>query len=456
MLCAVNRIDQCKVAAAIVSEVSDKSVLIAKAPSRRELFGDASCKSVLLSYDVVIIPCVHLNDHPKWIGLLEDFLDKNSHAKLILTGDGGDCAELMVMWPQLEHALQADLVLEFPSVGGMELMAGLIKHYQKKDPEIKDFDEDAVRLLCMYACRESGDRRWLGLPEEKIRSLIEDASFFAKGETVAKRHVLKSIAAMDFRINFLAESELRDHRDRQILISTQGAVVGQINGLSVIETAGTSYEFGEPVRITATARAGGEGDVIGIGRDTSRIPGVGIVHRVEGGKACGKDTFAIGSRLDKIAFAIRFDGEELLDVVGIKTLEGASVSAVEVDRRGFRVAFVHERVDDLVGDIQGALDGVSICVAGVEVRAEELVSGIDGMDTACRIDFIDKVTLRSEVGGDRRIELERIAEGVDKVGKDGLCFIGFRSILDGVNAIHGAAGREEEWKDEQKGFLFHL
>ena len=266
MLCAVNRIDQCKVAAAIVSEVSDKSVLIAKAPSRRELFGDASCKSVLLSYDVVIIPCVHLNDHPKWIGLLEDFLDKNSHAKLILTGDGGDCAELMVMWPQLEHALQADLVLEFPSVGGMELMAGLIKHYQKKDPEIKDFDEDAVRLLCMYACRESGDRRWLGLPEEKIRSLIEDASFFAKGETVAKRHVLKSIAAMDFRINFLAESELRDHRDRQILISTQGAVVGQINGLSVIETAGTSYEFGEPVRITATARAGGEGDVIDIER----------------------------------------------------------------------------------------------------------------------------------------------------------------------------------------------
>ena len=118
----------------------------------------------------------------------------------------------------------------------------------------------------MYACRESGDRRWLGLPEEKIRALIEDASAFTKEETVGKRQVLKAIAAMDFRINFLAESELRDHRDRQILISTQGAVVGQINGLSVIETAGTSYEFGEPVRITATARAGGEGDVIDIER----------------------------------------------------------------------------------------------------------------------------------------------------------------------------------------------
>ena len=50
MLCAVNRIDQCKVAAAIVNEVADKSVLIAKAPNKRELFGDASCKSILLSF----------------------------------------------------------------------------------------------------------------------------------------------------------------------------------------------------------------------------------------------------------------------------------------------------------------------------------------------------------------------------------------------------------------------
>ena len=60
--------------------------------------------------------------------------------------------------------------------------------------------------------------------------------------------------------------ELRNHRDDQILLDTEGEVTGQINGLSVIETAGTTYEYGEPVRITATLRAGGDGDVIDIER----------------------------------------------------------------------------------------------------------------------------------------------------------------------------------------------
>ena len=266
MLCAVNRIDQSKVAANIVEEISDKSVLVAKAPSRLELFGCSDKKSIFLTNDVVIIPCVHFNDHPKWIGLIEDFIDKNPQVKLILTGDGGDCAELMVMWPQLENSLQADLVLEFPAIGGIDLMAGLINHYRKHNEAIKDFDTEAINLLCIYACRESGDRRWLGISELKLRALIEEASAFTKGMRVGVRQVLKAIGAMDFRVNFLAESELRDHRDRQILISTKGAVIGQINGLSVIETAGTAYEFGEPVRITATARAGGEGDVIDIER----------------------------------------------------------------------------------------------------------------------------------------------------------------------------------------------
>ena len=83
---------------------------------------------------------------------------------------------------------------------------------------------------------------------------------------VDRRHVLKALGSNDFRNNFLAESSLREHRDRQLLVATQGAVVGQINGLSVIETLGTNYEYGEPVRITATLRAGGEGDVIDIER----------------------------------------------------------------------------------------------------------------------------------------------------------------------------------------------
>ena len=49
-----------------------------------------------------------------------------------------------------------------------------------------------------------------------------------------------------------------------LLVATEGSRVGQINGLSVIQLGG--YAFGQPSRITATARLG-EGEVIDIERE---------------------------------------------------------------------------------------------------------------------------------------------------------------------------------------------
>jgi predicted ATP-dependent protease len=49
-----------------------------------------------------------------------------------------------------------------------------------------------------------------------------------------------------------------------LLIDTQGAVAGQINGLSVIELGG--FAFAQPTRITATSRLG-EGEMVNIERE---------------------------------------------------------------------------------------------------------------------------------------------------------------------------------------------
>src|SRR5690606_4986882 len=50
-----------------------------------------------------------------------------------------------------------------------------------------------------------------------------------------------------------------------VLIDTQGAVVGQVNGLSVLQVG--NFSFGQPARITATTRLG-DGRVIDIERET--------------------------------------------------------------------------------------------------------------------------------------------------------------------------------------------
>ena len=265
LLCGSSLVDTNKVAYELVQKISKKDPTVSYAPSKAECFGSESVKGILSTKGVVIMPCSHLIDHPKWLGLVNASLATNHDLKLILTGDDTDCAALNMMWPTLDHVMRTDLVLEYPSLGAVNLMAGLIKDYQEK-LSVKPFDLDAIKLLCSWATRQSGDRRYIGIPEIRLCNLVIAASSYATSQKVTYKNVLKAIGADDFRVNSLSVLGLRNHKDNQILLATRGESVGQINGLSVIETAGTSYEYGEPVRITATLRAGGEGDVIDIER----------------------------------------------------------------------------------------------------------------------------------------------------------------------------------------------
>ena len=304
VLCSSTSVDGIATAVDLVREVKGLEPTVAYAPTKFEFFGNDKEDGLITAagtngLNVVVMSCVHLIDHPKWLGMLDACLAQNEALKLILVGDATDVAQLSILWPTLENALQAEIVLEFSSVGALETIAGLISYYQTQvnpKPEaaaaeksaaahnaadvadkaaaaegeyLRAFSREAVALLAGYCCRLSGDRRYLGLTELSLKSVIFEANRYAAAagcSFVKQRHVLKALGAVDFRHNFLAEASLREHRDRQLLIATKGAIVGQINGLSVIETLGTSYEYGEPVRITATLRAGGEGDVIDIER----------------------------------------------------------------------------------------------------------------------------------------------------------------------------------------------
>ncbi len=265
MICGSSRVNTIEIASELVSELAGVEPTIAYAPTKFEFFGNDKIDGVLTSKGYVIMPCSHLLDHPKWLNMTDACLAQNNDLKLILCGDATDCASLQVIWPAIDSVLRTDIVLEFPMAGGVELMASLVSSYSHKY-KLSAFSREAIELLCIWSARQSGDRRWLGIPELKLCTLVIAANRYAKGDVVGSADVLKAIAAEDYRNNYYAELELRNHRDNQILLATEGEEVGQINGLSVIETAGTSYEYGEPVRITATLRAGGEGDVIDIER----------------------------------------------------------------------------------------------------------------------------------------------------------------------------------------------
>jgi predicted ATP-dependent protease len=95
-----------------------------------------------------------------------------------------------------------------------------------------------------------------------IADIIREADYWAAKENreyVQQDHVVKAIDEKIYRSN-LVEERIAELIDRGvILIDTEGAVKGQVNGLAVYDIGG--YMFGKPSRITARTYMGKAGVV---------------------------------------------------------------------------------------------------------------------------------------------------------------------------------------------------
>ena len=129
------------------------------------------------------------------------------------------------------------------------------------------FDMSAVAEVVEYSARRVEDQDKLSTRFALITDLVQEAAFWAAqaghalvtGEDVRK--------AMDAQRNRSNQYEERMHEmiaDRTIMVDTTGEVVGQINGLAVLDLG--DYTFGRPNRITAVTYQGRAG-VINIERE---------------------------------------------------------------------------------------------------------------------------------------------------------------------------------------------
>ncbi|MEN8763748.1 MAG: ATP-binding protein [Thiogranum sp.] len=147
------------------------------------------------------------------------------------------------------------------------LYARLIASLVHKD-SLRPFDRGAVAAIIRFSMRQVEDSRKLSMHMRSITDLIQQANYFAgEGgrETVTADNVQQ---AWDAEI--VRNSRSRDHlyeaiQRGTVMIDCDGSVVGQVNGMSVIELGNFSY--GAPIRITATTRLG-EGVMVDIERET--------------------------------------------------------------------------------------------------------------------------------------------------------------------------------------------
>ena len=139
---------------------------------------------------------------------------------------------------------------------------------QVRSRGLTPLDRSAVAAVIQHSMRLEADSLKLSTHMRSVADLLVEAHYWAGQNGRA------AVTAADVRQAIQAQIERLDRvRDRSyehilrdaVMIDTQGAVVGQMNGLSVLQVG--NFSFGQPSRITATTRLG-DGRVIDIERET--------------------------------------------------------------------------------------------------------------------------------------------------------------------------------------------
>ena len=129
-----------------------------------------------------------------------------------------------------------------------------------ENEKLLHFDKEAVASSIEYAARLVDHKEKLSLRFSDICDLIRESHFWAeedKSSIVKRAHVQKAIDEKEYRSNLIEEKIQGLIEEGTIMVSVEGDVVGQVNGLSVYDLG--DFAFGKPSRITARTYPGHRG-----------------------------------------------------------------------------------------------------------------------------------------------------------------------------------------------------
>jgi len=141
-----------------------------------------------------------------------------------------------------------------------------------EEQELKDIDRTGIARLMEYSLEVTGNKEKMTLRLGMVADIMKEANYWAeqeKSEYIGAAHVERALEKKRYRAS-LVEERVQELVKKDIFwVETKGHKVGQINGLSILQTG--DHYFGKPGRITANVSMGKEG-VITIDRQ-SRLSG---------------------------------------------------------------------------------------------------------------------------------------------------------------------------------------
>jgi predicted ATP-dependent protease len=194
--------------------------------------------------------------------------------KVVLVGERPICTLLQALDPEFGRLfrVQADLGDELPREVATQLDLARSLGARMHDAGLLPPTLPALAALIDHGARRAGDAARIDANVQRLLDVAFEAEHLTRGaarERVEAADVAAAIGARRARLarvhEQVREAMLRD----VVLVSTTGARVGQVNGLSVF-AVGDEW-FGAPMRITATTRLG-DGEVVDVQRE-ARLSG---------------------------------------------------------------------------------------------------------------------------------------------------------------------------------------
>ena len=186
--------------------------------------------------------------------------------KVIVLGSRTELATL----GELEESLysfadyaEIESYISVAEVESQKMWAGYVKKIAQTLNVEMNFS--ALNKLYKLLVRESEDRFLINISPLKLKEMLQDVVTLTGNSILSADDFEAVFQRKSIQYGFLKEQTYADILNEQVYVETQGEIVGQINGLSVIEYPGTPVSFGEPSRISCIVQFG-EGEVIDVER----------------------------------------------------------------------------------------------------------------------------------------------------------------------------------------------
>ena len=182
--------------------------------------------------------------------------------KIVLLGSRNDLATFSELEPDLFQLADYSEIESYFSVETPEAQTQWANYVQTATKQ--KLDLPTLNKFYQLLVRESEDRSLINISPLTLKNWFTQLNL-QQNNGLSAVDFERVFAQRQYQQSFLREQAYADILHEQIYVPTEGEEIGQINGLSVVDYAGTPLSFGEPSRISCIVQFG-DGEVIDVDR----------------------------------------------------------------------------------------------------------------------------------------------------------------------------------------------